>query len=109
MGNSDANNLISISNDGKLCTWSLDNLNLPFETSDLYVKNASNRNVYATCFDFQNIASFTPPSSSDETERPNNEVNSSSLLSNRCAVIGGEDGLAHSLSINNNTNSNNNK
>lgn len=92
IGDQEAHNLISISNDGKLCSWSLDNLNLPFESQDLSVKNATNKNVYATCFDFQNLA----PKIENET------------MVNRYAVVGAEDGLVHSLAINNNTNSNNN-
>lgn len=105
IGNEEANNLISISNDGKLCTWTLDNLNLPFETQDLYMKNVSNKNVYATCFDFQNLTSIN---ASRDKEKTSIETDLN-ILMNRCAIIGTEDGLVHSLKINNNTNSNNNK
>ncbi len=97
-GENDAHNLISISNDGKLCSWSLDNLNLPLETQDLNAKNATNKSVYATCFDFQNIPHF---------KKAENEVNTN-IFNNRYAIVGSEDGLVHSILMNLNNNSNNN-
>ncbi|CAF0744585.1 unnamed protein product [Brachionus calyciflorus] len=79
--------LVSISNDGKLCTWSLENLNTPIESVDLVLKQPANRQVYASCLDFQ-------------TQCQNDEPQTSSNLQ-RNAIVGAEDGLCHSLSMNN--------
>jgi len=51
VGSEHSNNLMSISNDGRVCSWSLDNMNLPFETSDLQMKQL----IYipVTCMDFK--------------------------------------------------------
>jgi hypothetical protein len=93
--------LISISNDGKLCSWSLENLNLPVESQDLLIKstNTANKNVYATCFDFQNAIKQQPISDKNQTDLVTPLV-SSNQINQRNAMIGAEDGLVHSLNIN---------
>ena len=46
MGSQNAHNLIGISNDGKMCSWTLDNMNTPQETLELQCKQ--NRHVVVT-------------------------------------------------------------
>lgn len=70
-----SHNLVSISNDGRVCYWSLENLNKPYDSQELIIKHATNRSVYASCIDFQ---------------APKNDQQ-------RLAIVGTEDGLAHSL------------
>lgn len=90
----ESQNLISISNDGKLCSWSLENLNSPLDSQDLVLKHATNRQVYATCFDFQTVGPNL-----DEQHNQQKNISNSSLQ--RSAIVGAEDGLIHSLSVNN--------
>eukprot|EP01132_Coremiostelium_polycephalum_P001244 gene1244-1569_t len=40
IGSTNANSLVSISTDARLCTWNIENLSQPTETMDLNVKNA---------------------------------------------------------------------
>lgn len=75
--------IVSISNDGKVCTWSLENLNIPIESTDLMLKQPANRQVYATCLDFQ-------------TQCQTEEMGSMQKL----AVLGAEDGYCHSIATN---------
>lgn len=102
----DSSSLISISNDGKLCSWSLENLNLPIETHELYLKN-TNRNVYATCFDFQTVVDGNVKLSSDE-KNSIPKINEFSYVPKNLskfkqfAIVGAEDSLVHSLAINGN-------
>lgn len=71
----------------------MENLNTPIESQDLLVKNttSTNKSVYSTCFDFQNI--FLKQQSENQLDfvSNNNQLN---------AIIGAEDGLVHSLNIN---------
>lgn len=90
----------------------MENLNLPYDTQDLVIKNSGNKSVYATCFDLQ----VNQPAHTDQTDLNKLNMNddfdknkvltnspSTSMLNNqRSIVIGAEDGLAHSLSITNN-------
>lgn len=69
VGTPNAHNLISISTDGRLCSWSLDMLSQPQETLEL--TRAQTKPVAATCLDF-----------------PHSDVNN--------FVIGSEDGCAFS-------------
>lgn len=69
VGSQNAHNLISISNDGKMCSWSLDMLSQPQEVITLV--RSQSRPVAATCLDF-----------------PHSDVNN--------FVIGGEEGSAFS-------------
>jgi hypothetical protein len=69
---------------------------MPFDSAELVLENAKNRNVYATCIDIQ-----------QKSQINNNHLGYSSLNnqsnnnnSNGMAVIGAEDGLAHTLNIN---------
>ena len=107
IGTNDCQNLISLSNDGRLCVWSLENLNMPLETQDLLIKGTASKAIYATCFDFQSL-----PSSDISTNKTLDALNGSadSLYqasssraqlnnSTRSLVVGSEDGLIHSLSI----------
>ncbi|EGG21460.1 cytoplasmic dynein intermediate chain [Cavenderia fasciculata] len=48
VGSTNANTLISVSTDGKLCSWNLDNLSQPVETLDLNAKNNTSSTVSAT-------------------------------------------------------------
>ncbi|KAG7205254.1 hypothetical protein KM043_018332 [Ampulex compressa] len=50
VGTQNAHNLISISTDGKLCSWSLDMLSQPQETLELHVKQS--KSIAATCLAF---------------------------------------------------------
>lgn len=99
----DSFQLVSISNDGKLCTWSLENLNLPIDTTELYLAN-TNRHVYATCFDFQTVVNDTTTEQNKEpNKRPQPANESYSYVSKNIyafkqfAIAGAEDGLVHSL------------
>lgn len=69
VGSQHAHNVISISSDGRLCSWSLDMLSQPQETLEL--QHRQNKPVAVTCMSF-----------------PNDEVNS--------FVVGSEEGLVHS-------------
>ncbi|UYV83841.1 DYNC1I2, partial [Cordylochernes scorpioides] len=50
VGTENAHNLVTVSTDGKLCTWSLDMLSSPQETMDLI--NQKQTNVAVTCLSF---------------------------------------------------------
>ncbi|XP_059140287.1 cytoplasmic dynein 1 intermediate chain 1-like isoform X4 [Physella acuta] len=50
VGTQNAHNLISVSTDGKLCSWSLDMLSQPQDSMELQSKQ--NKPVAATCFSF---------------------------------------------------------
>lgn len=50
VGTQNAHNLISVSNDGKLCSWSLDMLSQPQDSMELQHKQS--KSVAATCFSF---------------------------------------------------------
>jgi dynein intermediate chain, cytosolic len=51
VGSQNAHNLISISNDGKLCSWTLDNMNEPQEFIELQCKQT--KYVATTCMGFR--------------------------------------------------------
>ena len=74
----------------------MENLNLPYNTQDIALKTATNRNVYATCFDFQSI--YTDNNLSKLNDGTNMPLSNNS---NQFAVVGAEDGLVHTLSIQN--------
>ncbi|XP_045470746.1 cytoplasmic dynein 1 intermediate chain isoform X5 [Harmonia axyridis] len=69
VGTTNAHNLISISTDGRLCSWSLDMLGQPQEILDLH--KVQSKPVAVTCLDF-----------------PHSDVNN--------FVLGGEEGVAYS-------------
>lgn len=69
VGTQNAHNLISVSTDGRLCSWSLDMLSKPQETLEL--QHRQGKAIAATCMDF-----------------PHNDVNN--------FVVGSEDGSAYS-------------
>ncbi|KAK9871147.1 hypothetical protein WA026_011429 [Henosepilachna vigintioctopunctata] len=69
VGTTNAHNLISISTDGRLCSWSLDMLGQPQETLDLH--KVQSKPVAVTCLDF-----------------PHSDVNN--------FVVGSEEGAAYS-------------
>lgn len=69
VGTQNAHNVISISSDGKLCSWSLDMLSTPQDTLELQHRQA--KSIAVTCMAF-----------------PNNEVNN--------FVLGSEDGYVYS-------------
>lgn len=69
VGTQNAHNVISISSDGKLCSWSLDMLSQPQDTIELHYKQA--KSIAVTCMSF-----------------PTNEVNN--------FVVGSEDGFVYS-------------
>lgn len=69
VGTQNAHNVISISSDGRLCSWSLDMLSAPQDTLELQHRQA--KPIAVTCMAF-----------------PSNEVNN--------FVIGSEDGYVHS-------------
>lgn len=50
VGTQNAHNLISISTDGKLCSWSLDMLSQPQEALELHTKQS--KAIAATCLAF---------------------------------------------------------
>lgn len=50
VGTQNAHNLISVSTDGKMCSWSLDMLSQPQDSMELQTKQ--NKPVAATCFSF---------------------------------------------------------
>uniref|UniRef100_A0A914XDU8 Cytoplasmic dynein 1 intermediate chain 2 n=1 Tax=Plectus sambesii TaxID=2011161 RepID=A0A914XDU8_9BILA len=68
VGTQNAHNLISVSTDGRLCSWSIDNLNQPQEAIDLTWKGS--KQVASTCLSF-----------------PLNDVNN--------FVVGGEEGTVY--------------
>lgn len=52
VGTQNAHNLISVSTDGKLCSWSLDMLSTPQETMELMNQQKQTRSVAVTCMSF---------------------------------------------------------
>ena len=52
VGSKNAHNLISISKDGKICSWSLENLSQPQYTVGIDSKSGSQKPLYATCMSF---------------------------------------------------------
>lgn len=104
--NKDSQNLISISNDGKLCSWSLENLNLPIETKELCPKITTNRSVYATCFDVQTKLIDEDLMNEKLTKSLNHDLSFMPQFSEfkQLSIIGAEDGLVHSFSLFNNKN-----
>jgi hypothetical protein len=96
--------IISISNDGKMCLWNLENFNMPYETQELLLKDASIRNISATCFDTLDCFS----QSLNEKELNETVLNTkiqpeiSNQLDQSLIFIGSEDGLVHTLSHKNN-------
>ncbi len=95
---SSSQNLVSISNDGKLCYWSLENLNAPYDSQELIIKHATNRGVYASCMDIQTSCTGTGGSDSNDPTTGGNTATAASS-DQRLAIVGTEDGLAHSFSI----------
>lgn len=69
VGTQNAHNVISVSSDGKLCSWSLDMLSQPQDILELHYKQAKSIAVTSMAF-------------------PNNEINN--------FVLGGEDGYVYS-------------
>merc|ERR1719427_12814 len=58
VGSQNANNLMTISNDGRVCSWSLDMLSQPLEAFEMTHKQS--KNVPVTCMSFQpnNVNNF---------------------------------------------------
>jgi hypothetical protein len=67
---------------------------MPFDTQELALKHATNRGVYASCMDYQTIPK------KEETELEENSENNHELKYQPYAVIGAEDGQAHSFTVN---------
>ena len=86
---------MSISNDGKLCCWSLENLNIPVESYYLINNEATNKSVYATCLDL-NSSNFK----NDYKLSYSLENSLNIQIDKQLAILGGEDGVAHSLYFN---------
>ncbi|XP_052525764.1 cytoplasmic dynein 1 intermediate chain 2-like [Tympanuchus pallidicinctus] len=58
VGNQNAHNLISISNDGKLCAWSLDMLSRPLDSMELVDKQSEAVAVTCMSFPIGNVNNF---------------------------------------------------
>ena len=58
VGSQNAHNLISISNDGKLCSWTLDNMNTPQETIELQGKQSKQIAVTSMGFRHGDVNNF---------------------------------------------------
>ena len=58
VGSQNAHNLISISNDGKLCSWTLDNMNTPQETLELQCKQTKHVAVTSMGFRSGDVNNF---------------------------------------------------
>jgi dynein intermediate chain len=58
VGSQNAHNLISISNDGKLCSWTLDNMNTPQETLELQCKQTKQVAVTSMGFRSGDVNNF---------------------------------------------------
>lgn len=68
VGTQNAHNVISISSDGKLCSWSLDMLSVPQEILELqykYVRICEKKNVFRSLCVNWNVSLFLYPSSTD--------------------------------------------
>lgn len=88
---------------------------MPFDTQELVLKHATNKNVYASCMDYQTVQQFEPTSPHHPVEAATNDVHFSIHESNEqddpndhanlnrqsYAVIGAEDGQVHSFSTTN--------
>lgn len=71
VGSQNAHNLITVSTDGKLCSWSLDMLSQPQETMELQYKQS--KHIAVTSIDF-----------------PNNDFNNFVIGSEEGAVLSGK-------------------
>jgi dynein intermediate chain len=81
VGTQNAHNLVTLSTDGRLCSWSVDMLSQPQETLEL--QNKSARAVAATCMDF-----------------PDNEVNKLVVGSEECdAYLAQRHGVKSGVSL----------
>lgn len=58
MGTQNAHNLISISTDGKMCSWSLDMLSMPQESLDLQAKQSKPIAVTSLAFPYGDVNNF---------------------------------------------------
>ncbi|XP_077583607.1 dynein, cytoplasmic 1, intermediate chain 2a-like isoform X1 [Stigmatopora nigra] len=58
VGTQNANNLISISNDGKMCTWSLDMLSQPQDSMELVFKQSKTAAVTSMSFPLGDVNNF---------------------------------------------------
>jgi hypothetical protein len=86
------NSLLSISNDGKCCSWSLENLNVPLEVYDIGISDNALRNIYPTCLDF--LSKNEIHENDEENRSKNNYIEDSEP---EVGLIGGEDGAIHSI------------
>jgi dynein intermediate chain, cytosolic len=58
VGTPNAHNLISISTDGRLCSWSLDNLSAPQETMELQNKQGKAMAIKSLAFPSNDVNNF---------------------------------------------------
>jgi dynein intermediate chain, cytosolic len=58
VGTPNAHNLISISTDGRLCSWSLDNLSAPQETMELQNKQGKAMAIKSLAFPNNDVNNF---------------------------------------------------
>uniref|UniRef100_A0AC35EZI4 Uncharacterized protein n=1 Tax=Panagrolaimus sp. PS1159 TaxID=55785 RepID=A0AC35EZI4_9BILA len=58
VGSQNAHDLVTISTDGRICSWALDNLSTPISGENLAYKTKRNLSVTSLCFLNNNITSF---------------------------------------------------
>jgi dynein intermediate chain len=58
VGSQNAHDLVTISTDGRICSWALDNLTMPISGENLAYKTKRNLSVTSLCFLNNNITSF---------------------------------------------------
>ena len=58
VGSQNAHDLVTVSTDGKICSWALDNLSSPISGENLAYKQKRNLSVTSLCFLHNNITSF---------------------------------------------------
>lgn len=86
------NSLLSISNDGRCCSWSLENLNVPLDVYDIGINDNALKSIYPTCLDF--LSKNEMHKNDEENRRKKNYVEDSEP---EFGLIGGEDGVIHSI------------
>lgn len=99
---SNENSLISISNDGKFCQWSLENLNAPLEIYEIGVnertiKNINPTYISPTCLDIRTKKEFEKIIDESNYLATNIED-----LETKVGIMGNENGSIHSIKQNNN-------
>ena len=93
----DEQRILSISNDGKVCHWCFENLNVPAEMYDIGINEKSIKNVYPTCIDFKKKKTIEKSYNNLRSNTINTEESEENV-----GLIGGDDNIINSFKQRNN-------